>query len=151
MVVDQSNIDQIVDDEETMNELMDSELDDLKRELYSIYGSAYQTAYDDELYNDIWSELDDYFVGKGEWLTRPHIYKKDTTVEKFRIPIHDFESFIVEYLNANNGYSNATLEYHGSYLTILRDEIQCLSFRVSDYPDSRQIDKNINLYFTDYI
>jgi hypothetical protein len=62
-----------------------------------------------------------------------------------------FERFILDYLNNNKGYSNGTLEYWGSYVSILKEEISCLSFRVSDWPDSRIVDKNINSYFPDYI
>jgi hypothetical protein len=46
---------------------------------------------------------------------------------------------------------NGTLEYWGSYLSMLKDSVSCLSFRVPDYPDSREVDKNINEYFGDYL
>jgi hypothetical protein len=150
VIVDQSNIDQIVDDKETMEELMDNELDELKSELYSIYSSAYNDAYEEELYENVWNELSTYF-GKGEWVTRPHIYKKDTEVQKFRTPIHNFESYVFDYLKENKGYSRGTLEYWGSYLGMLKDEIDCLSVHSPDYPNSRKVDKNINMYFGDYI
>jgi hypothetical protein len=150
VIVDQSNIDQIVDNKETMTELMDNELSDLRGELYSIYGSAYNNAYEDELYEDVWNELSTYFE-KGDWVSRPHIYKKDTEVQKYRAPIHNFESNILDFLNQNKGYSNGTLEYWGSYLGILKDGWDCLSVYPSDYPDSRKVDKNINMYFSDYI
>jgi hypothetical protein len=150
VIIDQSNIDQVVDNSETMDELLDNELSDLKGELYSIYGSAYNNAYEEELYEDVWSELLTYF-GKGEWVTRPHIYKKDTEVQKFRTPIHNFESYIFDYLKENKGYTYGTLEYWGSYLGILKDGMDCLSVYPPDYPDSRKVDKNINLYFSDYI
>jgi hypothetical protein len=150
VIVDQSNIDQIVDDKETMEELMDNELDELKSELYSIYGSAYNNAYEEELYEDVWNELLTYF-GKGEWVSRPHIYKKDTEVQKFRAPIHNFESYILDYLKENKGYNRGTLEYWGSYLSLLKDGMDCLSVYPPDYPDSRKVDKNINMYFRDYI
>ena len=150
VIIDQSNIDQVVDNSETMNELLDNELSDLKGELYSIYGSAYNNAYEEELYEDVWSKLLTYF-GKGEWVTRPHIYKKDTEVQKFRTPIHNFESYIFDYLKENKGYTYGTLEYWGSYLGILKDGSDCLSVYPPDYPDSRKVDKNINLYFSDYI
>jgi hypothetical protein len=140
----------VVDNSETMNELMDNELDELKGELYSIYGSAYNNAYEEELYEDVWSELLTYF-GKGEWVTRPHIYKKDTEVQKFRTPIHNFESYITDYLGDNKGYNRGTLEYWGSYLSLLKDGMDCLSVYPPDYPDSRKVDKNINMYFRDYI
>ena len=152
VIVDQSNIDQIVDDEETMKELMDNELSDLKSELYSVYANSYTSAYENELYEDLWNELSSHFdVKKRQWVSRPHTYKKDTEIQKFIVPIVDFEGFIIEYLNSNNGYSNGTLEYWGSYISILKEEIRCLSMRVPDYPDSREVDKNINMYFGDYI
>ena len=150
VIVDQSNIDQVVDNSETMNELLDNELSELKNELYSIYGSAYNNAYEDELYEDVWNELSTYFE-KGDWVSRPHVYKKDTEVQKYRAPIHNFESNILDFLNQNKGYSNGTLEYWGSFLGILKDGWECLSVYPSDYPDSRKVDKNINMYFSDYI
>jgi hypothetical protein len=135
-----------------MNELLDNELDELKSELYSIYGSAYNNAYEEELYEDVWDELSDYFnIEKREWVSRPHIYKKDTEVQNFRVPISDFETKILDYLNYNKGYSNGTLEYWGSYLSILADMDNCLRAYPPDYPDSSKVDKNINLYFNDYI
>ena len=150
VIVDQSNIDQVVDNSETMNELLDNELSELKNELYSIYGSAYNNAYEDELYEDVWNELSTYFE-KGDWVSRPHVYKKDTEVQKYRAPIHNFESNILDFLNQNKGYSNGTLEYWGSFLGILKDGWECLSVYPSDYPDSRKVDKNINMSFSDYI
>lgn len=152
VIIDQSNIDQIVDDEETMKELLDNELSELNSDLYNIYSNAYQSAYEDELYTDVWNELSDYFdTEKRQWVSRPHIYKKDTEVQKFRVPIVGFERFILDYLNNNKESSIRTLEYWGSYVSILKEEISCLSFRVSDWPDSVIVDKNINSYFPDYI
>ena len=150
VMVNESNIDEIVDDEETMNELMKDELGELNSELYSVHGSAYNTAYEDELIEDVMGELSKYF-GDGEWVTRPHTYKKDTEVQKYKAPIHNFESNIVDYLSENKGYSYGTLEYWGNYLGILKDQDECLSIRPPDYPDSRKVDKNINMYFNDYI
>ena len=150
VIIDQSNIDQVVDSSETMKELLNDELDELKRELYTIYGSAYKNAYEDELYEDIWYELSTYF-GKGEWVSRPHTYKKNTEVQKFKTPIHNFESYITDYLGDNKGYNRGTLEYWGSYLSLLKDGMDCLSVYPPDYPDSRKVDKNINMYFNDYI
>jgi len=150
VTVDQSNIDQIVDDEETMIELLSRELTDLRGELYNIYGNSYQSAYEDELYNDVMNELETYF-GKGEWISKPHVYRKDTTVEKYKAPIHNFEQEIVDYLESGAGYGYGTLSYQGTYIGVLRDNHECLSVHPPDYPDSRLVDKNINMYFNDYI
>jgi hypothetical protein len=153
VIIDQSNIDQIVDDEETMKELLNNELSELNSNLYSIYSNAYQSAYEDELYEDVWQELAYYFdIEKRQWVSRPHVYKKDTEVQKFKVPILGFEKFVTDYLNSGKGYgSYSTLEYWGSYVSMLKEEINCLSFRVPDYADSRIVDKNINMYFPDYI
>ena len=145
--VDETNIDEIVDDEETMNELMKDELGELKSELYTVHSSAYNTAYEDDLYDSIWSKLEEFFQGPGEWFSRPHTYKKDTQVQKFKVPIHNFYSNILEYLYLNK----LGLDYHGSYVGILDDGQECLSVYAPDYPDSRKVDKNINSYFSDYI
>lgn len=150
VIIDQSNIDQVVDDEETMDALMDNELDELKGELYSIYGSAYNNAYEEELYEDVMNELETYF-GKGEWISKPHTYKKDTTVEKYKAPIHNFEQEIVDYLESNAGYGYGTLSYQGNYIGVLKENNDCIHVYPSDYPDSRLVDKNLNMYFNDYI
>jgi hypothetical protein len=150
--VTMENVKRIIDDEETMNELLQDELSDLKSELYSIHNGAYNSAYEDEVYEEIWSELSEYFVGKGEWSTRAHPYKKNTQIDYFKIPINDFEGYVNEYLNNNKNYGNSgTLEYHGSFIAIMAEDRDCLSAQSPDYPDSRKVDKNINLFFKDYI
>ena len=150
VTVNDSNIDEIVDDEETMNELMEDQLGDLKSELYITHSSAYNTAYDDEIFEDIMGELSKYF-GDGEWVSRPHTYRENTEVQRYKAPIHNFESNIVDYLRDNKRYSNGTLEYWGEYLGVIKDQNDCLSVIPPDYPDSRKVDKYINSYFNDYV
>jgi hypothetical protein len=152
VIIDQSNIDQVVDNSETMNELMDNELDELKSELYSIYGSAYNSAYEEELYEDVWNELETYFE-KGQWTSKPHPYKENTSVETYTAKANDIDSIILDFLEQNKGHYGAygSLEYYGSLMSVISETRDCLSFHPSDYPDSRLVDKNINMYFGDYI
>jgi hypothetical protein len=149
VIIDQSNIDQVVDNSETMNELMDNELDELKGELYNIYGSAYNNAYEEELYEDVWNELETYFE-KGQWISKPHPYKENTSIENYTAVIKDIDSIILDFLEQNKGYYGS-LEYYGSLMSVISETRDCLSFHPSDYPDSRLVDKNINMYFGDYI
>jgi hypothetical protein len=149
--VNMENVKRIIDDEETMKELLNDQLNDLKSELYSIHSNAYNSAYEEEVWSEIWSELGTYFEGHGEWISKPHPYKKNTQVQYFKIPIINFDSDVNDYLYNNKGYSNGTLEYHGGFIEIMKEDRNCLSVRVPDYPDSRKIDKNINLYFGDFI
>jgi hypothetical protein len=152
-IITSENVKRIIDDEESMNYLLNNGLEDLKSELYSIHSSSYNSAYEEQVYDDIFDKINEYFNGNGEWSSRPHTYKKDTMVEIFKIPVaSNFDSVILDYLNYNKGYgSSGTLEYWGSYLSILDESVDCLSVYSPDYPDSRLIDKNINMYFKDYL
>jgi hypothetical protein len=146
------NVGKVIGSEETMNYLFENGLEDLKSELYSIHSNSYNSAYEDEVWKSVMNELGTYFVGYGEFVMRPHRYKKDTQVQNFIIPIANFESDIVGFLQDNKGYGNSgTLEYWGSYLGMMEDWADCLSVHSPDYPDSSEVDKNINEYFRDYI
>ena len=150
--INSENIDRVVDDEETMKELLNDQLSDLKSELYSIHSSSYNSAYEESVWSEIWSELGTYFEGDGEWISKPHPYKKNTEIQYFKIPIKDFEGYVNDYLFNNKGYGNSgTLEYHGGFVEIMKEDMDCLSAQSPDYPDSRKVDKNINEYFKDYI
>lgn len=146
------NVDRILNDDESMNSLLDDELSDIKSDLYSIHSYSYNSAYESEVYDDIFKELEDYFNTKeGKWVMTQHPYKKNTQVEKFRVPIYDLEGIVNDYLYNNKGYGNTgTIEYWGSLVSIIKEEKDCLSVQAPDYPDSREVDKNINLYFKDY-
>jgi len=152
VIVNESNIDEIVDDKETMIHLMDDELMDLRNELSSIYHNSYNTAYDDDLYDSVWNKLDGLFEKNGEWISRPHTYKSNTEIQYFKTPIYNFYQEILSYLHDNKTYGHSgLLQYHGSYLSLLKETIECLSVYAPDYPDSRKVYKNINSYFSDYI
>ena len=150
--VNMENVKRIIDDEETMKELLNEQLSDLKSELYSIHSSAYNSAYEEEVWSEIWSELGTYFEGDGEWISKSHPYKKNTEIQYFKIPIKDFDAQVNDYLFNNKGYGNSgTLEFHGSFIGIMKEDRDCLSAQAPDYPDSRKVDKNINQYFKEYI
>jgi hypothetical protein len=150
--INSENVMRIIKDEDSMKELLGDQLSELRGTLYSIHSSAYNSAYEEEVYNDVWDELSNYFEGTGEWVSQPHPYKKNTEIQYFRVPIRNFESDVNNYLYNNKGYGNSgTLEYHGSYIGIMSEDRDCLSLRISDYPDSRKVDKYINEFFKDYI
>jgi hypothetical protein len=152
VIVNQENVSRIVDDEETMNYLLRNDLVDLNTELFSVHSNAYNSAHQDEVYESIWKELSDYFDGPGEWVSVPHPYKKETKIEKSKIPINNFEGEINDYLSYNKNYGNrGTLEYQGDFLGVLKENRDCLSVSVPDYPDFRKVDKLINEFFRDYI
>ena len=139
------NVAKVINSEETMDYLFKDELSDLKSELYSVHNNSYNSAYENEVWKSVMNELGTYFVGYGEFVTRPHKYKKDTQVQNFIIPIANFESDIVGFLEDGRGYGNTgTLEYWGSYLGMMEDWSDCLSVHSPDYPDFQEVEKNIN-------
>ena len=148
--INEENVSRIIDDEDSLNSLLDDELGDIKADLYSIHNNSYNSAYEEEIYDRFWKELFEYFDDKGEWISTPHPYKKDVTVHKLKVPISDFEGVVNDYLSENKKYASGTLEYHGSFLEILRESFDCLSAWAPDYPNPSKIDKNINDYFSDY-
>lgn len=146
------NVGSIINNEETMENLLKNELSDLKSELYNIHSNAYNSAYESDAWDEIWRELNKYFIGHGEFFNSPNPRKKDTIIQKFKIQIRDFYTNVIEYLEDNKSYGiSGTLEYIGSYLGMLVERGEFIRVHFPDYPDFRKVDKNINEYFTDYI
>ena len=145
----------IIDDKESMNYLLDTYLEDLNDQLKSIHNSAYGQAYESELYGKIFSELQEYINGNGEFYSKPHRFKKDTMTQRFRVPVSsnfDFDEIILNYLISNkNRGSRGLLEYWGEYIPLVQDEQDCLTVHSPEYADYRQVEDNINEIFTDYI
>jgi len=145
------NVEYVVRDPETMGYLLDNDLSELDSELNSIHSNAYNSAYETAVYKEVWGKLDDMFdVEKRKYIYKPHPYKKETQIEVLEIPIRDFYEPIRDYLYNNKGTSQ-TLEYFGNFINILEENGECLSVWSPDYPDSSEIDKNINEIFGDYI
>ena len=153
VTVDSSVVETILDDKETMTHLLVEELQDLDDSLYSIHSNAYSSAHESAVINSIWSELQEYVEGKGQFYSTPHKFKKDTVIQRFTIPVaSNFHGIIEDYLRdkANRG-NRGLLEYYGSYLSLLADNFDCLTVYGPDYPDYSEIKNNINEIFRDYI
>ena len=145
------NVEYVVRDSETMGYLLDRDLSELDSELNSIHSNAYNMAYETAVFREVWGKLDDMFdVEKRKYVYKPHPYKKETQIEVLKMPIRDFYTPIKDYLYNSKG-SSQTLEYFGNFIGILEENGECLSVWAPDYPDSSEIDKNINEIFGDYI
>ena len=138
------NVGELLRDEESMKLLLNDDLSDLKQELHSLHNSSYNSAYEDEIYSDVMSELERLFVGN--------------IIEEKYIKIRDFYGDVHKFLSTfeGSGYNDENLDYHGSYTSIIKqlmdeDEMEYLDFRIPDYPDHREVDKNINDMLTSYI
>jgi len=151
VTINEKNVQSVVKDSETMGYLLDRDLSELDSELNSIHSNAYNMAYETAVFREVWGKLDDMFdVEKRKYIYKPHPYKKETQIEVLEIPIRDFYEPIRDYLYNNKGTSQ-TLEYFGNFIDIVEENGDCLSYWAPDYPDSSEIDKNINDMFGDYI
>lgn len=155
--IDSENVMVLIGDEMAMKELFQKDLEELKNELYSIHNNAYNTAYTDEIYNDVWSELSEYFVPKS-WKYEQKDRYDGKKIQHEYIKIRDFYSDIYTFLSENEDrqWSDQSLAYWGSYtgfVSYMMDngEREWLDFRIPDYPSWTLIKKNINDNFGSYI
>jgi hypothetical protein len=154
------DLNELIKDSDAINELCKKDLSELGQELQSVYWNAYNTAYEDEIYELVYDGLDDYFEGKIDEVPKEIIKsdgKKETRYVNY-IKIRDFVGDITLFLNLHKGetYSDSYLEYFGSYTTLMKQLIydqdyECIDFRTPDYPDWSTIQKYINEMFDEYI
>jgi len=156
------NVGEVIGDEESMKYLMDEGyLDELSSELFSIHYNAYNSAYENEIYNDVMSELETFFDTKsGKWESVPSKYNSEKLIEYYSIKFNPNEvvNSIKNYVADRNlwGYYDNNIENLGGWLNMMSELMEngdesYLDFRISDYADSSLVDRYINEMFGDYI
>ena len=154
------DLNELIKDSDAINELCEKDLSELGQELKNIYWNAYNSAYENEIYELVYDGLDEFFEGKIDEVpkeTTKSDGKKVTTYLNY-IKIRDFVGHISLFLENNKGqsYSDSYLDYFGSYTTLMKqliydDEFDCIDFRTPDYPDWSTTQKYINEMFDEYI
>lgn len=150
--VNEKNIDRIINDEDTMLWLLKNNLDDLRGDLYSVHNNAYNSAYTSEIYRQVWDGLGEYI----DTSSSPEWYKfgKGSRVN-IKVTYNQLKSLISDFFKEYQKYGD-DFDYYGSYLgniekLMSEGPYDRINFRISDYPDFREVDKQINQYFGDYI
>ena len=150
----------LVSDEDAFNELCKNDLDELGSNLRGLYWQSENSAYEDEIYELVYNGLDEYFEGRISEVPREVTRTDGSKITRYDsyIKIRDFQNIIQTFLEANKGgyWSDSHLEYFGGLITLMtdmynHDQIECIDFRVPDYPDWHRTTKNINELFNDYI
>ena len=154
------DITELLKDQEAINELCKNDLDELGSNLISVYHWAENGAYEDEVYDYVFGGLEEHFEGRITDVPREVTKTDGSKVTRYDqyIKIRDFQSIIKTFLENTKGqvYSDSHLDYYGDFINLLvgminEDEIECINFRVPDYPDWSRTTKNINEMFNDYI
>ena len=154
------DLNELIKDSDAINELCKKDLSELGQELQNIYWNAYNSAYENEVYELVYDGLDEYFEGKIDEVPKEIAKSDGKKVTKYLnyIKIRDFVGNISLFLENNKGqsYSDSFLEYFGSYSSLMKQliydgDFECIDFRISDYPDWSTIQKYTNEMFNDYI
>ena len=154
------DITELLKDQEAINELCKNDLDELGSNLISVYHWAENGAYEDEVYDYVFGGLEEHFEGRITDVPREVTKTDGSKVTRYDqyIKIRDFQSIIKTFLENTKGqvYSDSHLDYYGDFINLLvgminEDEIDCIDFRVPDYPNWSRTTKNINEMFNDYI
>jgi len=150
----------LVKDEEAFNELCNNDLDELGQNLKSLYWNSENQAYEDEVYELVYGGLEEYFEGRISDVPREVTRTDGSKITRYDqyIKVRNFPNIITTFLESNKGgyYNDSHLEYYGGLTELMNgminnDEIDCIDFRVPDYPDWDRTSKNINELFNDYI
>ena len=154
------DLNELIKDSDAINELCKKDLSELGQELQSVYWNAYNSAYENEVYELVYDGLDEYFEGKIDEVPKEITKSDGKKVTRYinYIKIRDFIGNISLFLKNNEGqtYSDSFLEYFGSYSSLMKQLIydqdyDCIDFRTPDYPDWGITQKYINEMFRDYI
>ena len=150
----------LVSDESAFNELCKNDLDELGSNLKSLYWQAENSAYEDEVYDLVYAGLDEYFEGRIDEVPREVTRTDGSKITRYDsyIKIRNYQNIIETFLENNKGgtYNDSFLDYFGGLTQLMKemiyqDDIECIDFRVPDYPDWDRTGKNINELFYDYI
>jgi len=153
--ITQDNVGSLIGDEDAMNELLDGDLDELKSELYSLHNNAYNRAYEGECYDLVYKGLEEYFSSR---IMEESKQVGEKTKYVSYIKIRDFKANVMAFIyeNKGGGYNDSTLDYWGSYTSMMGELFNLgiydeIDFRIPDYADWDYVRRNIDDMLGDYI
>jgi hypothetical protein len=145
-IITESNIMEIIKDEDSMNRLFNGDLNDLKIQLSWLGNDANNNAYNDMVYKQVWSALSELFEGTHSWEEKKRYDGK--IVYTPYVKIRDLYSDIVNFLYTFKGY-NENLYDFGDYTSFkthyMGSEEEWLNLGIiDDYPDQDDVESYIN-------
>lgn len=152
----EENIPRIFSDEDSALSVLGI-LENLNSDLYSVHSNAYNSAYESELYQEVMDSMNYFFVGNGDWVSKPSPKDPTKTQYNFKIEVNDFYGLMKKYFDEmRREDDDHTVDYQGTFMNVLSDGIymdvyDCISVHVSDYADWSKVKEEIDDLFSDYI
>jgi hypothetical protein len=162
-------ISRLMTDERSLEYLINKELDEVRSNLNTIYSSCYGDILSSQWYNKLWGELvgvvvdskdgENYSYTKNVWNKDGTRGTKTAYGRRYKVT-KCLKDIITGWLKENhfkNGYNNNTIEYFGSYTSLIKDAMEYGPMdwldvpSLDDYPDWREMNKcisdNVESYF----
>lgn len=152
----EGNISRIFSDEDSALSVLGI-LKNLESDLYSVHSSAYNSAYESELYQEVMDSMSYFFVGNGDWVSKTSPKDPTKTQYLFKIEVNDYYGLMKKYFDEmRREDDDHTVDYQGTFMNVLLDGMymdvyDCISVYVSDYADWSKVKENIDDMFSDYI
>ena len=162
-------ITRLMTDERSLEYLINRELDEVRSNLTNIYSTCYGDSLISQWYDELWGELvgvvvdskdgEDYSYTKNVWQKDGTRGTKTAYGRRYKVT-KCLKDIITGWLNVNqskNGYNNNTIEYFGSYTSLIKDAMEYGPMdwldvpSLDDYPDWSEMNKcmseNVESYF----
>ena len=151
LIINDDNIDALLEDDEATTYIMTHFFPDLKSDMMNSYDNAYNSAYQSELYELVWGEIKDLLGSYGKEVVIPKRHPQGKDLYRREFDITDkFKEFFTKYFSESKNHYN-DIEYFGTFSSMLEElmsdgYIERLDFRIPDYPDFRDVEKEYNEY-----
>ena len=100
--------------------------------------------------------MSDFFVGKGDWVSKQSPKDPTKTQYDFRIEVNDFVGLMKRYFDELRGEGTHTIENYAYFMSVLQngidmDVFECVRVFAPDYADWTKMKESFNELFSDYI
>ena len=143
------NISELLGDNETTDYIITNFFPDLKNDMMNAYHNAFNTAYEDELSKEVYSNLEGFFGDSGK-MVNVGTNRAGNDIWTYAIDVTNTFDYLFKefFMNWSNHYN--PIEYYGSFKEMLNqlfdDGLNKIDFTIPDYPDSDEIESAYNEY-----
>ena len=143
------NISELLGDNKTTDYIITNFFPDLKSDMMNAYHNAFNTAYEDELSKEVYSNLEGFFGDSGK-MVNLGTNRAGNDIWTYAIDVTNTFDYLFRefFMNWSNHYN--PIEYYGSFKEMLNqlfdDGLDKIDFTIPDYPDSDEVESNYNEY-----